>query len=58
MLYNSEILNEETDSLISIVEKTNKRPTDKSKLIREHYQSFSKFVNTISFENIANYIKE
>jgi hypothetical protein len=38
ILYNCEILNKERDSLISIVENTNKWPTDQRQLIREYYQ--------------------
>jgi hypothetical protein len=58
MLYNCEIINRETDSLISRVEKTNKWPVDKRQLIRKHYQLFIKFVNTLSFDKIASYSKE
>jgi hypothetical protein len=58
ILYNREIINRETDSLISRAEKTNKWPVDKRQLMREHYHSFIKFVNTLSFDELESYSKE
>jgi hypothetical protein len=58
ILYNCEIIIRERDILISEVEKTHKWPVDKRQLIKEHYQCFIKFVNSLSFDKIDSYIEE
>jgi hypothetical protein len=58
IIYNCEITLKERDRLISGVEQTHKWPVDKSQLIKDHYQCFIKFVNTLSFDEINNYSDE
>jgi len=54
MLYECALINQERDSLISAVVKTDVWPTDKKHLIRKHYQPFVKFINKISFDKLIN----
>jgi hypothetical protein len=53
ILYECALINQEIDSLISTVVKTDFWPTDKRHLIRKHYQSFVKFINKISFDKLT-----
>jgi len=53
MLYECELINQERDSLISTVVKTDVWPTDKKHLIRKH-QPFVKFIKKISFDKLTN----
>jgi hypothetical protein len=52
LLFQCELLGKERDKLISGVSKTDNWPLSKSRLIREHYQSFSKFIHEISLEKL------
>jgi hypothetical protein len=58
IIYNCEIILKERDRLVSGVEQTHKWPVDKSQLIKDHYQCFIKFVNTLLFDEINNYSDE
>jgi hypothetical protein len=52
LLFECELLNQERDSLISTVSKTDVRPISKNKLIRNHHKKISKFTNEISFDKL------
>jgi hypothetical protein len=52
LLFQCELLGKERDKLISGVSKSANWPLSKSRLIREHYQLFSKFIHEISLENL------
>jgi hypothetical protein len=54
MLHECALINQERDSLISTVVKTDVWPIDKKHLIRKHYQPFVKFINKISFDKLTN----
>jgi hypothetical protein len=61
MLYKCALINQERDSLISTVIKTDVWPIGKKNLIRKHYQifvkfyqPFVKFINKISFDKLTN----
>ena len=54
MLHECALINQERDSLISAVVKTDVWPIDKKRLIRKHYQPFVKFINKISFDELIN----
>jgi hypothetical protein len=54
MLYECALINQERDSLISTVVKTDVWHIDKKHLIRKHYQPFVKYVNKISFDKLIN----
>jgi len=54
MLYECSLINQERDSLISTVVKTDVWPIDKKHLIRKRYQPFVKFINKISFDKLTN----
>jgi hypothetical protein len=45
LLFECEMLNQERDSSISKVSKTDVWPISKNKLIRNHYKIFAKFTN-------------
>jgi hypothetical protein len=53
MLYECALINQERDSLISTVIKTDVWSIDKKRLIRKHYQSFVKFINKIFFDKLT-----
>ena len=52
LLFECELINKERDSLISTILKTDVWPISKDKLIREHFKTFYKFTNQISFDNL------
>ena len=52
LLLNCTLLNEERDSLISAVSRTDDWPTNKHILIRKHYKAFTRFTNQISFDKL------
>ena len=52
LLFECELINKERDNLISTILKTDVWPINKDKLIREHFKTFSKFTNQISFDNL------
>ena len=52
VLFECALLNKERDSLITTVIKTDVWPVSKDKLIREHFKTFDKFTNEISFDNL------
>ena len=52
LLFECELLNKERDSLISTVLKTDIWPISKDKLIRNHFKTFAKFTNKMSFDNL------
>jgi len=52
LLFECELLNKGTDSLISTVLKTDVWPISKNKLIRRHFKIFVKFTNEISFDKL------
>jgi hypothetical protein len=52
IIYDCDRLKEERDRLRTVVTKTNVWPTSKPNLIKRHYREFSKFINSISFEEI------
>ena len=54
ILYECALINQERDSLISAVVKTDVWPIDKKHPIRKHYQPFVKFINKISFDELIN----
>jgi hypothetical protein len=45
-------LKDERDRLRAAVNKTNDWPTSKRRLIKGHYKELSKFINSISFEEL------
>jgi len=51
VIYNCGRLTEEMDKLRAAVTKTDAWPTGKWKLIKRHYNEFSKFINSKSFED-------
>jgi hypothetical protein len=51
-IYDCDRLKEERDRLRAEVIKTNEWPTSKRNLIKRHYKEFSKFINSISFEEL------
>src|SRR5215475_2859153 len=53
ILYERVLINQERDSLISTVVKTDVWPIDKKHLIRKHYQPFVKFINIIYFDKLT-----
>ena len=54
ILYECALINQERDSLISAVVKTDVWPIGKKHLIRKHYQPFVKYINKISFDKLTN----
>jgi hypothetical protein len=52
LLFECELLNQERDSLISTVSKTEVWPISKNKLIRNHYKKFAKFTNESCFDKL------
>jgi len=52
IIYDCGRLTEERDKLRAAVTKTDAWPTSKWKLIKRHYNEFSKFINSISFEEL------
>ena len=50
IIYDCGRLTEERDELRAAVNKTNERSTSKLNLIKRHYNEFTKFINSISFE--------
>jgi hypothetical protein len=54
MLYESALINQERNSLLSAVVKTDVWLIDKKHLIRKHYKLFVKFINKISFDKLTN----
>jgi hypothetical protein len=52
LLFQCELLRKERDKLIPRVSKTDNWPLRKSRLISEHFQSFSKFIHEISLEKL------
>jgi hypothetical protein len=52
LLFQCDLLGKERDKLISGVLKTDNWPLRKSRLISEHYQSFSQFIYEISLERL------
>jgi hypothetical protein len=47
-----ELLGKERDKLIAGVAKTDNWPLNKSRLIREHFRTFYKFIHEISLEKL------
>jgi hypothetical protein len=52
IIYDCARLKKERDRLRAAVTKTNAWPTSKRDLIKRHYKEFSKFINSISFEEL------
>jgi len=52
IIYDCGRLTEERDKLRAAVTKTDAWPTGKWKLIKRHYNEFSKFINSVSFEEL------
>jgi hypothetical protein len=52
IIYDCDRLKAERDRLRAAVNKTNDWPTGKRNLIKGHYKEFSKFINSISFEEL------
>jgi ribonuclease HI len=52
IIYDCDRLKEERDRLRAAVNKTDDWPTSKRNLIKRHYKEFSKFINSISFEEL------
>jgi len=52
IIYDCGRLTEERDKLRVAVKKTNEWPTSKLNLIKRHYNEFTKFINSISFEEL------
>jgi hypothetical protein len=53
IIYDCDRLTKERDKLKAAITKTNTWPTNKGNLIKRHYSEFSKFINSISFEEFA-----
>jgi hypothetical protein len=52
IIYDCDRLKEERDRLRAAVNKADDWPTSKRNLITRHYKEFSKFINSISFEEL------
>ena len=52
VIYDCDRPTKERDKLKAAVTKTNTWPTNKRNLINRHYSEFSKFINSISFEEL------
>jgi hypothetical protein len=52
IIYDSAILKEERERLKAVVTKTRVWPTSKRTLIKRHYKDFSKFINSVSLEEL------
>jgi hypothetical protein len=52
IIYDCARLKKERDRLRAAVTKTNVWPTSKRDLIKGHYREFSKFINSLSFEEL------
>jgi hypothetical protein len=52
IIYDCSRLEEERDRMRAAVNKTEDWPTSKRNLLQRHYKEFSKFINTISFEEL------
>jgi hypothetical protein len=52
IIYDCDRLKKERDRLRAAVNKTDDWPTRKRNLITRHYKEFSKFINSISFEEL------
>jgi hypothetical protein len=50
IIYDCDRLTNETDKLEAAITKTNTWKTKKGNLIKRHYNEFSKFINSVSFE--------
>jgi hypothetical protein len=53
ILYECALINQERDSLIATVVKTDVWSIDKKHLIRKHYQPFVKFINKIPVDKLS-----
>jgi hypothetical protein len=52
IIYDCDILKEKRDRLRAAANNTNDWPTSKRNLIKRHYKEFSKFINSITFEEL------
>jgi hypothetical protein len=52
IIYDCAIVKEERERLKAVVTKTSVWPTSKRTLIKRHYKDFSKFINSISLEEL------
>jgi len=52
IIYDCDRLTKERDKLKAAITKTNTWPTNKGNLIKRHYSVFSKFINSISLEEL------
>jgi hypothetical protein len=52
IIYDCDRLKEERDRLRTDITKTNVWPTSKQTLIKRHYRVFTKFINSICFEEL------
>jgi hypothetical protein len=52
LIFQCELLGKERDKLISGVSKTDNWPQSKNRLMRDHFQSFYKFIHEISLEKL------
>jgi hypothetical protein len=52
IIYDCDRLTKERDKPKAAITKTNTWPTNKGNLIKRHYSVFSKFINSVSFEEL------